>query len=50
MAIQPAQTVVSLQGVVKAFNGHVVLAGVDLEVYRRETLVIIGRSGTGGFT
>jgi len=37
-----------LEGVHKAFDGGPpVLAGLDLEVRRRETLVIIGRSGTG---
>lgn len=47
MTADSQETVVSLQGVVKAFNGHTVLAGVDLDVFKRETLVIIGRSGTG---
>ena len=31
----------------KGFNDHKVLSGLDLKVYRGETLVIIGRSGCG---
>jgi phospholipid/cholesterol/gamma-HCH transport system ATP-binding protein len=42
-----AETVVELQGVKKTYGTQKVLRGVDLKVYRRETLVIIGRSGTG---
>ncbi|MBN1441402.1 MAG: ABC transporter ATP-binding protein [Planctomycetes bacterium] len=38
---------VELTGVHKSFGPHAVLRGVDLAVRRRETLVIIGRSGTG---
>jgi len=39
--------IIELNGVYKAFNGFPVLAGLDLAVRRGETLVIIGRSGTG---
>ena len=38
---------VALTGVEKTFGSHHVLRGLDLEVRQRETLVIIGRSGTG---
>jgi len=39
--------VVELEGVYKSFQGAQVLRGVDLEIFPRETLVIIGRSGSG---
>jgi len=39
--------VIELKGVCKAFNGHQVLRGVDLELGEGETLVVLGRSGTG---
>jgi len=40
-------TVIELRGVWKGFGRKPVLAGLDLEVRRGETLVIIGRSGSG---
>ena len=39
--------VIDLEGVYKSFNGTPVLSGVDLAAREGETLVIIGRSGTG---
>ena len=36
-----------LKDIHKSFNGHKVLDGVDLQVVRGETLVIIGQSGAG---
>ena len=39
--------IVELKGVHKTFGSHAVLRGVDLAARPRETLVIIGRSGTG---
>jgi phospholipid/cholesterol/gamma-HCH transport system ATP-binding protein len=42
---QPA--VIVLSGVHKTFNGFEVLRGLDLEIRAHETLVIIGRSGSG---
>ncbi|MBN1419123.1 MAG: ABC transporter ATP-binding protein [Planctomycetes bacterium] len=41
------ETVIELRGVWKTFGRKPVLAGLDLEARRGETLVIIGRSGTG---
>ena len=42
------EPVIRLVGIQKAFgDGGVILDGVDLDVYPNETLVIIGRSGTG---
>ncbi len=38
---------IALQGVVKRFGAKTVLDGVDLEVAKGESLVIIGGSGTG---
>jgi phospholipid/cholesterol/gamma-HCH transport system ATP-binding protein len=39
--------VITLRGVRRSFGDHAVLDGVDLDVLPGETLVIIGRSGTG---
>jgi|YelNatPaOPRAMG01_1025707.scaffolds.fasta_scaffold19424_3 phospholipid/cholesterol/gamma-HCH transport system ATP-binding protein len=38
---------IRVEGLQKGFNGTAVLAGVDLEIRDGETLVVIGRSGTG---
>lgn len=38
---------ICLQGVRKAFGAHKVLEGVDLDISRGESLVIIGSSGSG---
>ncbi len=43
----PARTVIRLEGVRKAFDGKVILDGVDLEIRRSEILVILGGSGAG---
>ena len=39
--------IIRLENVQKVFNGTPVLKGVDLDVVRGETLVVIGRSGCG---
>ncbi len=39
--------IIEIKGLWKSFNGTPVLQGVDLDVRKGETLVIIGRSGTG---
>jgi phospholipid/cholesterol/gamma-HCH transport system ATP-binding protein len=36
-----------VSGLRKSYDGHAVLNGVDFEVYRGESLVILGRSGSG---
>ncbi len=38
---------IEIQGLVKSFNDHRVLEGVDLTIQTGETMVIIGRSGCG---
>jgi phospholipid/cholesterol/gamma-HCH transport system ATP-binding protein len=40
-------TVISLRGIAKSFSERVVLHGIDLDVAKGETLVVIGKSGTG---
>lgn len=42
-----AEPVISLRGLSKSFGDRAVLNGVDLEVRKGETLVILGRSGCG---
>lgn len=44
---QPADPVISIQGLRKSFGDLHVLRGVDLEVSQGENLVVLGRSGTG---
>ena len=41
------EVVVELRGVMKSFGSQEVLRGLDLQVVKRETLVILGRSGSG---
>lgn len=38
---------ISFRGVSKSFNTHQVLRDIDLDIYQGETLVILGRSGSG---
>jgi phospholipid/cholesterol/gamma-HCH transport system ATP-binding protein len=46
--VTPARPVViSYRGVSKSYNGKVVVQDIDLDVYEGETLVILGRSGSG---
>lgn len=42
-----AEHVIVVRGLTKAFHGSPVLNNLDLDVLRGETLVILGRSGTG---
>jgi phospholipid/cholesterol/gamma-HCH transport system ATP-binding protein len=42
-----SEVVIALQGIDKAFDGNVVLAGLDLEIRRGETFTILGGSGSG---
>ena len=43
----PARPVIQLRGVQKAFDGHRILRGVDLDIATGLTTVICGRSGSG---
>ena len=46
-SIDKQQPVISLHGVEKSFGRLTVLRGVDLDVYKGENLVVLGRSGSG---
>lgn len=46
-AAAAASTVVRARGLVKHYGGRAVLAGIDLDVRAGETVVLLGRSGTG---
>lgn len=41
------EKVIEINGLYKAFGDFEVLKGVDLELYRGENLVVLGKSGTG---
>src|SRR3974390_2154311 len=47
MAPAPDQPLIVYKGVGKQFDGHVVLRDINLEIYPGETIVILGRSGSG---
>ncbi len=41
------EAVISMRGLYKSFGDNHVLRGVDLDVYKGENVVVLGRSGTG---
>ncbi|HEX2967565.1 MAG TPA: ATP-binding cassette domain-containing protein [Bacteroidales bacterium] len=41
------EIVISIENLYKSFEGLDVLNGIDLKLYRRENLTVLGRSGTG---
>jgi phospholipid/cholesterol/gamma-HCH transport system ATP-binding protein len=41
------EKVISIKGLTKSFGDYHVLRGIDLDLYRKENLVVLGRSGTG---
>ena len=41
------EAVVTVRGVTKAFGEHQVLKGINIDLYRGENLVVLGKSGTG---
>jgi len=45
--IDRSEAIISIKGLQKAFGDLHILRGVDLNVYRGENLVVLGRSGTG---
>ncbi|GAA4449127.1 ABC transporter ATP-binding protein [Nibrella saemangeumensis] len=45
--INKQEAVISIRGLTKSFGDLHVLRGVDLDVFRGENLVVLGRSGTG---
>ena len=44
---QMMDSVISIQNLHKSFSGHNVLRGIDLEIERGKSIVILGGSGTG---
>lgn len=47
MSTDERPVVIKIRGLKKAFGERVVLRGVDLDVFKAENLVVLGRSGTG---
>ena len=47
MALGSRPPLISFRGVSKSFDTKVVVSGINLDVYEGETLVILGRSGSG---
>ena len=45
--IDTSNAVISIQGLYKSFGDNHVLQGIDLEVFKGENVVVLGRSGTG---
>lgn len=45
--IDHAESVISIRNVSKSFGDNHVLRGVNLDLYKEENLVVLGRSGTG---
>jgi len=45
--VTPVEPIISFKGVNKAFGSNVIFEGLNLDIYRGETLTIIGGSGTG---
>ncbi len=41
------EVIIAIKGIKKSFGDYEVLRGADLELYRGENLVVLGRSGTG---
>ena len=48
--MEPGEVVVRATGIEKYFGDHHVLRGVDLEVRKHETVMLVGRSGSGKTT
>lgn len=50
VAPEPARPLIEVRDVVKRYGDKTVLSGINLEVHRGETLVVIGGSGSGKTT
>jgi ABC-type polar amino acid transport system ATPase subunit len=50
MSTEAVQPVLRIEGLVKRYGAHVVIAGVDLDVVPGQVVVIVGPSGTGKST
>ncbi len=48
--VAPRDNIIEVRGVTKAFGDRVILDGVDLDVRRGETMVVVGASGCGKST
>jgi len=46
-ATSDLEKVIEIKGLYKSFGNYHVLKGVDLDLYNRENLVVLGKSGTG---
>ena len=44
---KPREPVISIKGLYKSFGEQDVLKGIDLEVFKGENMVVLGRSGSG---
>jgi phospholipid/cholesterol/gamma-HCH transport system ATP-binding protein len=47
MSEHPSDPMIRIRGVKKSFGNRHILRGVDLDVYRAENVVVLGKSGTG---
>lgn len=45
--LKSTEKVIEIKGLFKSFGNYHVLKGVDLDLYKRENLVVLGKSGTG---
>jgi phospholipid/cholesterol/gamma-HCH transport system ATP-binding protein len=47
VTIDKNNVVISIKGLEKAFGTNYVLRGIDIDIYKGQNLVVLGRSGTG---
>src|SRR5437870_201887 len=45
--IKKGEPVISIRDLYKSFGDNHVLQGIDIDIYKRENIVVLGRSGTG---
>lgn len=46
-AVDKNEMIISIKDLYKSFGDNKVLRGVDIDIYKRENVVVLGRSGTG---